>query len=643
MVRHARDLWKRFGALVGHEGDWYLLVCGAAVGLLTALGAFAFAYALHAAEDFSRHYQGQWPIWTLPLLPAVGALITGLLVHFFASAARGHGVPQVMDAVIRHGGRIPLRVGIVKTLASIATVGSGGSGGAEGPIVQIGSTLGSAFAQRLKIPPQHVTTLVGCGAAAGIASVFNAPIAGVFFVLEIILRDFSMRTFTPIVIASVMSAATTQALHRTNEAIFPVVGLSGYQFSPFEIPHFIVLGIVCAVVGVAFTKLLHLGERLFEKLRVHPIVKPVVGAVMLGLLGITFVLIAGRPEAGDRAPPFFGNGYATIRALIEPDTYSNQPTPTLPSESSTPLADSATQSPDAPQSTTADSADDLHAGHGGALVSVALWVLLLLGLFKAVGTTLTLGSGGSGGVFAPSLFVGATAGAAVGVTFETLGLMPEGGSPASYALVGMAAVVAGTTFAPLTAILLLFEITRQPMVLLPIMLTAVIATVASKLWMRDSIYTMRLRQAGLLVGTGRDLSVLRRIPVSSVPIVRITGEPNFPSDPLSKLIQLHATKHVPDFVVVDQQSGSYVGMVTGHDMRMALIDREAIPLLLVAELVRTDIPTVLPTENLDTVMDKFAKFDVAALCLIDPATRRPAGLVTRSAVLRRYQQALDDL
>ena len=639
MVRQARDLWRRFGSLVGHEGDWYLLVCGAAVGLLTALGAFAFAYALHAAEDFSRYFQGQWSVWTLPLLPAVGALITGLLVHYFASAARGHGVPQVMDAVIRHGGRIPLRVGIVKTLASIATVGSGGSGGAEGPIVQIGSTLGSTFAQRLKIPPQHVTTLVGCGAAAGIASVFNAPIAGVFFVLEIILRDFSMRTFTPIVIASVMSAATTQALHRTNEAIFPVVGLSGYQFSPVEIPHFIVLGLVCAIVGVAFTKLLHLGEKLFEKLHVHPIIKPVVGASMLGLLGIVFVLVAGRPDSGDRAPPFFGNGYATIRALIEPGTYSSDASPTASVSESSTSATPPVQSTEGQYDQRADAAG---AHHGGALVSVALWVLLLLCLFKAVGTTLTLGSGGSGGVFAPSLFVGATAGAAVGVTFETLGLMPEGGSPASYALVGMAAVVAGTTFAPLTAILLLFEITRQPMVLLPIMLTAVIATVASKFWMRDSIYTMRLRQAGLLVGTGRDLSVLRRIPVSSVPVVRITGEPNYPSDPLSKLIQLHATKHVPDFVVVDQQSGSYVGMVTGHDIRMALIDREAIPLLLVAELVRTDIPTVAPDENLDTVMDKFAKFDVAALCLIDPVTRRPSGLLTRSAVLRRYQQALDD-
>lgn len=633
MVGYARDLWRRFGTLVGHEGDWYLLVCGAAVGLLTALGAFAFAYALHAAEDFSRHYQGTWPLWTLPLLPALGALITGLLVHFFASAARGHGVPQVMDAVIRHGGKIPLRVGIVKTLASISTVGSGGSGGAEGPIVQIGATVGSSFAQRLKIPPQHVTTLVGCGAAAGIASVFNAPIAGVFFVLEIILRDFSMRTFTPIVIASVMSAATTQALHRTNEAIFPVVGLSSYQFTPLEIPHFIVLGIVCAVVGVGLTKLLHLGEKSFERLRVHPIVKPAIGAIMLGLLGIVFILIVGRPETGDRAPPFFGNGYATIRALIEPQTYT------------TTVMEASLQnlSVDESGGQVGEGSVEENYAHGGALVSVALWVLLLLCVFKAVGTTLTLGSGGSGGVFAPSLFVGATAGAAVGVSFQSLGLMPEGGSPASYALVGMAAVVAGTTFAPLTAILLLFEITRQPMVLLPIMLTAVIATVASRLWMRDSIYTMRLRQAGLLVGTGRDLSVLRRIPVATVPIVRITGEPNYPSDPLSKLIQLHATKHVPDFVVVDQESGAYVGMVTGHDMRMALVDREAIPLLLVAELVRTDIPTVLPTENLDTVMDKFSKFDVAALALVDPSTRQPLGLITRSAVLRRYQQALEEM
>lgn len=636
-------IWQLVGRVTASlrlQSDWYLLVCAAGVGLLTALGAFAFAWALHEAEDWSRHYQGEWPIYLLPVLPVAGALITGLLVHFFASAARGHGVPQVMDAIIRHGGRIPLRVGIVKTLASIATVGSGGSGGAEGPIVQIGSTLGSSVAQRLKIPPQHVTTLVGCGAAAGIASVFNAPIAGVFFVLEILLRDFSMRTFTPIVIASVMSAATTQALHKTNEAIFPVVGLSAYQFSPMEIPHYIVLGLVCAVAGVGFTRLLHAGEKVFEHVRVHPIVKPAVGAALLGVLGIVFVLAAGRPDSGDRAPPFFGNGYSTIRALIEPGTYDL----TAPSREGSAVAAQPTGST-ASDPPSHDVGQNVAGGHakGGAIVSASLWVLLLMCLFKAVGTTLTLGSGGSGGVFAPSLFVGATAGAAVGVTFETLGMMPQGGSPASYALVGMAAVVAGTTFAPLTAMLLLFEITRQPMVLLPIMLTAVIATVASKLWMQDSIYTMRLRQSGLLVGTGRDLSVLRRIPVSFVPMVKITGEPNYPSDPLSKLIQLHATKHVPDFVVVDQTTGAYVGMVTGHDMRMALVDREAIPLLLVAELVRTDIPTVSPSENLDTVMDKFSKYDVAALCMVDPGTRCPSGLITRSAVLRRYQQALEEL
>ncbi|MBZ0173531.1 MAG: chloride channel protein, partial [Phycisphaerales bacterium] len=507
----------------------------------------------------------------------------------------------------------PLRVGIVKVFASILTVGSGGSAGTEGPIVQIGATAGSFLSRVLNIPREHMRTLVGCGAAAGIASIFNAPIAGVFFVLEILLRDFSIRVFTPIVVASVFSAATTHAFKGENEAIFFASDkLEGYEFSLYELPSYVVLGMVCGLAAVLFNWMLHKGEDLFEKLPVHAIAKPVIGAGLLGAVGIAYLSVPGA-DNGEHVPAFFGNGYDTIRWLLDPTAYGI-------------------------------------AGHseyvklGGAHVPTLFWLLAGLVVLKTLGTTFTLGSGGSGGVFAPSLFLGAVAGGAFGVGLENMGLVPADGSPAAYALVGMAAVVAASTHAPLTAILILFELTRDVYVLLPIMLAAVIATVVSQLIQRDSIYTYKLRRQGVLIGAARDLTILRRLRVSDVDPVPMPGEPIYASDPVAKLIALHATHHVPDFPVVDV-NGHYIGMVTGEDMRTALIDREAIPLLLVAELMQTDIPAIHADDTLDTVMNKFAKHDVTSLCLTRAkpgGELTPLGLVTRGRVLSRYHRALEE-
>ena len=596
---------------LGFERDWYLILIGAGIGTLTAFGAIGFAWLLHEVEKTTNIARADLPRYLLPAVPMVGALISAMLVWRFASEAKGHGVPQVLKALIQRNGEIPLRVGLVKTFASIATVGSGGSAGTEGPIVQIGATLGSFLSRRLNIPREHVRTLVGCGAAAGIASIFNAPIAGVFFVLEILLRDFSIRVFTPIVIASVFSAATTQAFHGENEAIFFARdNLIGYEFTVAELPSYVVLGIVCGLSAVMFNWMLHKGEDLFEKVPLHPVAKPVFGALLLGVVGLAYLSV---PILGndDNAPPFFGNGYETIRWLLHPDAYT----------------------------AAGEGADIAHAP-----VPAIFTVLAALVVLKSLATTLSLGSGGSGGVFAPSLFLGAVAGGAFGVALDNTGLIPAGGSPASYALVGMAAVVAGSTHAPLTAILILFELTRDEYVLLPIMLAAVIATVVSQLINRDSVYSFKLRREGVLVGAARDLTILRRLRVSDVAPEPMPAEPVYASDPVSKLIALHATYHVPDFPVVDQ-AGGYMGTVTGGDMRTALIDREAIPLLLVAELMRTDIPVVHAGDTLDTVMNKFATHDVTSLALVrerNDGVAEPLGLITRGRVLSRYHAALED-
>ena len=598
---------RTLGNWVHDHPDGWLNVLGAIIGALTAMGAVLFARGLLQAEHWTEHLQGEMSWWMLPLIPMVGALLTGLLVYNYAREAGGHGVPQVLDAIVRKGGRIPARIGFVKVIASICTVGTGGSAGAEGPIVQIGAVAGSVLSKRIGVTRQQTVVLVGCGAAAGISSIFNAPIAGVFFALEILLRDFSLKTFTPIVIASVFATAMTQVLLGDNDAIFSTE-LPNYVFSVLELPSYIVLGVLCAAGAWSFTMVLERGEDLFDRMRLHQVLKPVLGALMLGVLGIfgvwAFSEMPGNEILGTEhstIPAFFGNGYSVIKHLVDPVSYQ-----------------------------------------GGHVVWGTIGVLAILMVAKILATTFTLASGGSGGVFAPGLFTGAAIGGVFGIAIDKMGLIADGSSPASYALVGMAAVIAGTTFAPMTAILILFEITREPHVLAPIMLAAIVSTAVTRKLMPDSIYTAKLRRAGVRIGTSRDMSLLRHVPVSSVDYAALPPEPVYASDPLSKLITLHAHHNVPDFPVVDAD-GKYIGMVTGGDMRTALIDREAIPLLLVAELMRSDLPVIKPDEHLDTVMEKFARSEISSLVLVDGfGGNKPLALITRMKVMSRYNAVLDE-
>ncbi len=627
------QLWKRMVGLLHKAGlrdDWYLIGLGAAIGAVTAFGAIGFKTALDHTAEGVFSIVGNLPIWLLPLAPIAGAIITSLLIFYFAPEAKGHGVPEVIDAVYRRGGKIRKRVALVKALASITTIGSGGSAGAEGPIVQIGSAIGSGIAGFLRIDRDQVPTLLGCGAAAGIASVFNAPIAGVFFCLEILLRDFSLKTFTPIVVASVISTATTQAWFGENKAIFAVKGeLAEYQFTYTELPSYLLLGLVCGVVAVAFIKMLYKSEDLAEELKVHPIAKPVIGAALLGVLGIAYLLFAGMQGIDAKVPNFFGNGYDTIEALLEPGTYLD-PDHVIEAGAHSAAAAGEVGSVSNPLLE-------------GELVSTSILMLALLLVCKIVATCLTLGSGGSGGVFAPSLFLGAAAGALFGELLSSVGLLPDGGSPAAYALVGMAAVVAGTTHAPLTAILILFELTRDVYVLLPIMLAAVLATVVAQLIMHDSIYSLKLTRRGLSFGTRADMTMLRRLTARDVqPIPHVEVRP---ADPISRLFELRDIYRIVDFVVIDSDN-QYVGLVTAQDLRMVLIEREAIPYLLVAELVRTDLPVIEPDEPLDSILRKFSETEVSSLAMVGPPVGKPNGkpmvygLITRGRLMRRYQQAL---
>jgi len=563
------------------------ILVGAATGFF-AKGFFDLLGWFHRqAYGSGGIYDGR--VWMLLVLPAVGALAVGCLTFFFAKEAKGHGVPEVMDAIHRSGGRIRPRVAVVKALSSALTIGSGGSAGMEGPIVQIGAAIGSSAGQVLGVPRRQMGILVASGVAAGISAIFNAPIAGVLFALEVFLREFSFRTFSPVVVSSVISCTIMHSLRGEDAAIFEVAALRGnpYMFIGTELPFYLGLGLACALAAVAFIRVLYWVEDISDRVRVPHALKPAIGAGLMGATGVVYVLVVA--EGG--APPFFGNGYPMIAATI-----------------------------------------------GEKLFDMTVVGLLVLMLLKLVATTLTLGSGGSGGIFAPSLLLGAAVGGAFGLTLQTAGLI-HAPSVGAYALVGMAATVAGTTHAPLTAIVMLYEMTREPRVVLPVMFAAMVALAGARLLCQDSIYTLKLRRRGVRVGSLADLTILRRITVADVDRQPVTFV--HVDDPLRRLLDIASESDATDFVVVDSD-GKYKGLVCAEDIKTTLFEPEAVDLLVVGELLRPGVPTIPPDETLDVLLDRFSNSDVDSVPICSPHDpTRIEGLVTRRAVIRRYRQELD--
>ncbi len=590
---------RRVQGAVGHllsrtrlSDETKLILLCSFVGATTGFFAKGFFDLLTGLDRWAYGGGGLYDgrIWMLLLLPAGGGLAAGCLTFFLAREAKGHGVPEVMDALQRSGGRIRPRVAVVKALSSAFTIGSGGSAGMEGPIVQIGAAIGSGTGQLTGVPRGQMGILVASGVAAGISAIFNAPIAGVLFALEVFLREFSFRTFSPVVFSSVISCTIMHSLRLEDAAIFDVEELrhgAPYTFLATELPYYLILGLLCALAAVAFIRLLYRVEDAGDRIRIPDPLKPALGAALMGVIGIVYVQYT---SVGD-VPRFFGNGYSTISATMGPE-----------------------------------------------LFSMTITGLLLLLLMKLVATALTLGSGGSGGIFAPSLFLGATVGGAFGLALKSLGLV-EDQSVGAYALVGMAATVAGTTHAPLTAIVMLYEITRESRVVLPVMFAATVAMACARLLCKDSIYTLKLSRRGVTFGALADITILRRITVADVdkqpvPFVRA-------DEPLRRLLDIASESTATDFVVVDAE-GRYTGLVCSEDIKTSLFEPEAVDLLVVGELLRTAVAVVPPSETLDVVLDRFSKSDVESIPVCSPRDpTRIEGLVTRRDVIRRYRQELD--
>lgn len=512
--------------------------------------------------------------WYMKLaVPAVGGLIVGPLIHFFAREAKGHGVPEVMEANILRGGVIRPRVALVKMIASAVTIGTGGSVGREGPIIQIGSTIGSTMGQFLRVSSRRMRTFVAAGAAAGIAAAFNAPMAGALFAAEIILLEFDMHQFSPIVVSSVM--ATVISHHFSEETV--AFQVPGYTLTdPRELFFYGILAVITAFVGWFFIKMLYFSEYAWdEKLPITPWLKPALGGLIVGGMGIVL-------------PQVMGVGYDTIDSALNSQT----------------------------------------------LILIAV----ILVFAKMVATSMTLGSGGSGGVFAPSLYLGALTGVAFGGVVNLF--FPDiANEPGAYALVAMGGLLSASTHAPLTAIIMVFELTSDYNIILPLMITCILSTIISKKLSRESIYTLKLIRQNIQIKDGAEINVMKSLFVKD--IYTTTFDTIRSDSSFDEMVQRVISGRDPYFPVVNGNN-EITGIISMHDLKEYLYQRDMLQNLLIADDVANHhVETVTVNDNCQTVLDKTDRNKWEGLPVVDPKNPRMIlGMIWRKDILDAYNKEI---
>jgi chloride channel protein, CIC family len=577
----ANGLRDRIRRSATHEST-ALTALALMVGAGAGAGAVGFRYmVLGFTELFSGHrdYSAAGHaanplvpglgMWFVVAAPVIGGLIYGPLVSRFAPEARGHGVPEVMYAVNRLGGRMRPQVPIVKSLASAICIGSGGSVGREGPIVQIGSALGSVTGQALRLPEAQLRLLVACGAAGGISATFNAPIAGVFFSLELILRNFETRSFGLVVLSSV----TADAIGRAAFGSHPFLTLPTFNFSsPVELVLYALLGVLATGVGLGFVRALYTGEDIADRLWAGrpEWLRPAAGGVLLGLL-----LLA--------VPQMYGVGYPVLQSAV--------------------------------------------AGH---------YVLLaLIGLLaaKILATSLTMWIGGSGGVFAPSLFMGAMLGSAYGQLAHRL-LPHLAAAPGAYGLVGMGAVFAAAARAPITAVIIIFELTGDYRIILPLMFAIVLATALANTLTRDTIYTLKLRRRGVDIDQPARPSRMAQIPVAAA--MSVPPRALAPSEPLQAVIARLAADGAETLPVTDAH-GHLLGVVAASDAEQALGEDHS---QYTAGTLARGTPELHAHETLEDAVHALAVSDEQGLPVTAANGQQIVGWLTHQQLLRTYAQVV---
>lgn len=556
-----------------------LILLAALVGLSTGIGIFVFREGIEFFNELVRHELvhdiglGDWSM--VILLPLVG-LVVGFIMHTFVGQERHHGVAGVIESVITAGGRLPYRRIPFKAFCAALSIGGGASVGPEDPSVQIGSNLGSLFGQGLNLSEERTRLLVSAGAASAIAAAFNAPLAGIFFALEVILLEFTSNAFKVVVLAAVISSVFTH----TVEAGHPELGIRNYELGGVaEVPFYILLGVIAAPVSVGFMRLVHWQHDQWKKIHLSRPFKTALAGLLVGIVGVYF-------------PEMMGAGRETMNAVLNT---------------------------------------------GSSDFTIQLLVALVV--VKILMTSVSLAGGFVGGIFAPSLFVGALLGGAYGRIVNEFADIQAVGDPAGYAIAGMAAVMAGVVRAPITAILLIFELTNDYRLILPILLTTIVCIALAEQFEKDGIYTHSLRKHGIEPQQGRDIDLMQTIRIAEVmthPAPTIAPDATLPQ--LRQKFRDLNTRAL----CVSLDGETLFGIVTLTDLQTAYeAHKEEVEKWRVLDIYTPEVVTVTPQEPVWVAIRLMAKYRFRYLPVV--AENNPVellGMVQRSSIMEGYSLAI---
>jgi CIC family chloride channel protein len=552
------------------------------VGFLTGIVAWLFIRAIEISQFWpatpgASHFLGLTVnrFWIVAL-PAIGGLLCGLVLQYGAKSAKGTGTADIMYALRRKNGHLSASHTFYKALASIFTICSGGAAGPEAPAVAIGAGMGSLAGSLKPMEPEFRRNLVVAGGAAGFAAVFNAPIAGVLFAIEVLLKEFGSQAFAMVILSTVTASVTTHLL-MGNRAFVEVP--ASYAFNHvWELGYYAILAVVTAIVAKLFVQSYLTAEHYFEEQKKIPVaLKPMLGGLLLGLLALGL-------------PSVMGNGHKEIPDLIL-------------SENIFPWAWKA-------------------------------MLFLLIG--KLIGTPLTIGSGGSGGIFVPFLLMGALVGGLCGRLIHMVS--PDAATTGSYMVVGMGAMFAGITYAPFTAIILLFELTRDYSIILPLMFTVGITYLVALSIDPDSLDSRKLLRRGVRLHETVELRALEKYRVEELMSRDVKTIPQTMS--LAKITEFIERHPYTGYPVVDQE-GKLVGLISYAELHQTFNVPELPENGIIAkDIMRASIPTAFPDESVTEAVRRMQTQQVDRIPIIDPTSEKIIGILTKSNILGIYKKLL---
>ncbi len=549
------------------------LVVSVLIGVTAGFGGVLFHYLLAWGSRFlwsSPEELAGLPVWLRLVIPAGAGLFSGLVIYFWAPEIKGPGVPQVMKALALEGGRIRHRVTILKTLVTSTLISAGASVGREGPIVQIGASIGSSISQFFSLDADKRRLAVACGAAAGMAATFQAPIAGTMFAVEILLFDLEVSSMSNIVISAVTGTVVARQMLGQRATIHPP---SFALISHWELLFYLGLGIAAGIASLCLIWSLFGLPEMWKKVPVPEWLKPAIGGLLIGIIGLFL-------------PEVLGVGYGEILAAL-----NNK---------------------------------------------VILETALFLFVAKIAATSICISSGMSGGIFAPSLFIGAMLGTVVGdVAMHCCPI--QGINPAYYTLVGMGAVVSGTTLAPMTAVLTIFELTYTYQVILPLMVACIPSLLIVRLFHGYSVYETKLLSEDVEIVKGHEINRLRDMKVIDYmsPLDQVLYiDMSFPD-----ILEQMEKSSFPHFVVLDRQ-GLLAGVLTARDIRSYLIHREECPQgMKAADLMNRNVVTIREDESLEKAFHLFAAKGYSFLPVVSSRdSGRVTGILKKSDFLNAYHE-----